>query len=47
MFAKKMTFACHSLVNTALKDEITRLHAFSQKSYIPEEWEALKNKSMS
>ena len=35
-----MTLARHRLVNTALKDEIARLHAFSQKSYTPEEWDA-------
>lgn len=44
MFAKKMTLARHRLVNTALKDEIARLHAFSQKSYTPEEWEAQQAK---
>jgi len=47
VFAKKMTLARHRLVNTALKDEIARLHAFSQKSYTPEEWEALQNKPVS
>jgi len=35
-----MTLARHRLVNTALKDEISKLHAFSQKSYTPAEWEA-------
>jgi stress-induced morphogen len=42
VFEKKMTLARHRLVNTALKDEIARLHAFSQKSYTPEEWEKLQ-----
>jgi len=45
VFAKKMTLARHRLVNTALKDEIARLHAFSQKSYTPEEWEAQQSKA--
>jgi len=40
VFEKKMTLARHRLVNSALKDEIARLHAFSQKSYTPEEWKA-------
>ena len=44
VFAKKMTLARHRLVNTALKDEIARLHAFSQKSYTPEEWAAQQAK---
>jgi stress-induced morphogen len=42
-----MTLARHRLVNSALKDEIARLHAFSQKSYTPEEWEAQKAKTSS
>jgi len=42
-----MTLARHRMVNTALKDEIARLHAFSQKSYTPEEWEAQETKSAS
>jgi len=44
VFTKKMTLARHRLVNTALKDEIARLHAFSQKSYTPEEWQAQQAK---
>jgi len=47
VFEKKMTLARHRLVNSALKDEIARLHAFSQKSYTPEEWEAQKAKTSS
>jgi len=47
VFEKKMTLARHRLVNTALKNEISRLHAFSQKSYTPEEWETQQTKSAS
>jgi stress-induced morphogen len=47
VFEKKMMLARHRLVNTALKDEISRLHAFSQNSYTPEEWDAQQAKSAS
>ncbi|KAI8089398.1 bola protein [Halteromyces radiatus] len=32
----------HKLVNEKLKEEISKVHAFSQKSYTPEEWEKKK-----
>ncbi|KAL1413411.1 hypothetical protein Q8F55_001177 [Vanrija albida] len=37
-FARKMTLARHKLVNQILADEITQLHAFSQKTLTPEQW---------
>jgi len=40
-----MTLARHRMVNSALKEEIAKLHAFTQKSYTPEEWEAQKAKT--
>ena len=47
LFEKKMTLARHRLVNSALKDEIARMHAFSQKSYTPEEWNKLQDQTSS
>ncbi|CAO3681518.1 unnamed protein product [Umbelopsis vinacea] len=38
LFKDKRTLARHRLVNDTLKDEISKVHAFSQKSYTPEEW---------
>ncbi|GAB5586120.1 hypothetical protein Unana1_01020 [Umbelopsis nana] len=38
LFQDKRTLARHRLVNDTLKDEISKVHAFSQKSYTPEEW---------
>ncbi|ODN85446.1 hypothetical protein L198_07527 [Cryptococcus wingfieldii CBS 7118] len=37
-FAKKITLQRHKLVNQILKDEIAQLHAFSQKTFTPEQW---------
>ncbi|CAO3638773.1 unnamed protein product [Cunninghamella echinulata] len=34
--------ARHKLVNEKLKEEISKVHAFSQKSFTPEEWEKKK-----
>jgi hypothetical protein len=45
VFAKKMTLARHRIVNKALKEEIARLHAFTQKPYTPEEWEGQQAKT--
>ncbi|CDS11979.1 hypothetical protein LRAMOSA04175 [Lichtheimia ramosa] len=39
LFREKRLLARHRLVNDSLKDEISKVHAFSQKSYTPEEWE--------
>ncbi|KAF8247703.1 bola-like protein [Wilcoxina mikolae CBS 423.85] len=42
LFSKKASLARHRLANTALKDEIAQVHAWSQKLFTPEEWEARK-----
>ncbi|KAK9237303.1 bola protein [Lipomyces kononenkoae] len=39
LFVGKNTLMRHRLVNTALKDEISAIHAFTQKDYTPEEWQ--------
>ncbi|KAI8370107.1 bola protein [Choanephora cucurbitarum] len=39
VFEGKRLLARHKLVNEALKEEISKVHAFTQKSYTPEEWE--------
>ncbi|KAF8707569.1 BolA IbaG family, partial [Rhizoctonia solani] len=44
VFEGKMTLARHRLVNELLKDEISQMHAFSQKTYTPQQWETLKAK---
>jgi len=33
----------HRLVNEALKEEIAQMHAFSQKTFTPEQWEKQKS----
>jgi hypothetical protein len=33
------------LVNDLLKDEMTKIHAFSQKTYTPDEWEKKQQKT--
>lgn len=30
------------IVNSILADQISKLHAFTQKSYTPEQWEKMK-----
>ncbi|KAG7087528.1 hypothetical protein E1B28_013487 [Marasmius oreades] len=40
-FDGKNTLARHRFVNELLKDELARIHAFSQKTYTPKQWEAL------
>ncbi|KAK4517831.1 Isocitrate dehydrogenase [NADP], mitochondrial precursor (Oxalosuccinate decarboxylase) [Mucor velutinosus] len=42
IFEGKRLLARHKLVNEALKEEISKVHAFTQKSYTPEEWEKKK-----
>ncbi|KAF9931125.1 hypothetical protein FBU30_010745 [Linnemannia zychae] len=42
MFEGKSTLQKHRMVNEALKDQIALVHAFSQKSYTPAQWEALQ-----
>ncbi|KAK9373970.1 bola protein [Lipomyces chichibuensis] len=39
LFAGKNVLMRHRLVNAALKEEISAIHAFTQKDYTPEEWE--------
>ncbi|KAI8064661.1 bola protein [Gongronella butleri] len=38
LFKDLRLLARHKLVNEKLKEEISAVHAFSQKSYTPEEW---------
>jgi len=38
-FKGKTTLARHRLVNNMLKDEIAKVHAWTQKCYTEEEWE--------
>ncbi|GAA5851474.1 hypothetical protein JCM9279_001080 [Rhodotorula babjevae] len=40
-FAGKTTLKKHREVNDKLKDEIAELHAFTQKSYTPEQFEKI------
>ncbi|CBY39343.1 unnamed protein product [Oikopleura dioica] len=39
IFEGKKTLEKHKIVNEALAEQISRLHAFSQKSYTPAQWE--------
>ncbi|KAK9322703.1 bola protein [Lipomyces orientalis] len=39
LFVGKNVLMRHRLVNSALKDEIASIHAFTQKDYTPEEWQ--------
>jgi len=43
-FNKLPTFKRHKLVNAALKDEIAQLHAFTQKTFTPEQWAGVEIK---
>ncbi|KAG0267085.1 hypothetical protein BG011_009157 [Mortierella polycephala] len=40
MFEGKTTLQKHRMVNEALKDQIAQVHAFSQKTFTPAQWEA-------
>ncbi|KAI9146166.1 bola domain-containing protein [Paraphysoderma sedebokerense] len=42
MFEGKPLLARHRLVNDMLKEEIASMHAFSQKSYTPEQWSQMQ-----
>ncbi|KAF2724171.1 bola-like protein [Polychaeton citri CBS 116435] len=44
-FSKKTTLARHRLVNSALKEEIAAIHAWTPKCYTPDEWEKKKGGS--
>ncbi|XP_031551540.1 protein BOLA2-like [Actinia tenebrosa] len=43
-FAGKSLLERHRLVNSCLEEEIKQIHAFSQKTYTPEQWEKQKSK---
>jgi stress-induced morphogen len=43
-FIGKSLLERHRLVNSCLEQEIKQIHAFSQKTYTPEQWEKQKNK---
>ncbi|KDQ19200.1 carbohydrate esterase family 4 protein [Botryobasidium botryosum FD-172 SS1] len=43
-FEGKPALARHRMVNELLKDQIAQMHAFSQKSLTPKQWEAQKAK---
>lgn len=42
-FAGKSLLQRHRLVNTALQEELKTIHAFSQKTFTPEQWETHQN----
>eukprot|EP00053_Salpingoeca_punica_P025081 m.15804 g.15804 ORF g.15804 m.15804 type:complete len:95 (+) comp7471_c0_seq1:107-391(+) len=42
MFEGKPLLARHRLVNDTLKAELAKIHAFSQKTFTPSQWEAKK-----
>lgn len=44
MFKGKTTLMRHRTVNNALKEEISKVHAWSQKCLTEEEWEKQKAK---
>ncbi|KAF6750818.1 bola protein [Ephemerocybe angulata] len=41
-FQGKSTLARHRMVNNLLKSHIAQMHAFSQKTYTPQQYEELK-----
>ncbi|KAI8616108.1 hypothetical protein BC830DRAFT_1119537, partial [Chytriomyces sp. MP71] len=44
VFEGKNLLARHRLVNEAAKEEIAKIHAFSQKCYTPQQWADLAPK---
>ncbi|SGZ51920.1 CIC11C00000003169 [Sungouiella intermedia] len=40
LFKGKNKLMRHRLVNNSLKEEIAAIHAFTQKGFTPEEWQA-------
>ncbi|CAH7690110.1 bola protein [Phakopsora pachyrhizi] len=44
-FEGKKLLEKHRLVNDRLKDEISQLHAFSQETFTPEQYEVWKSKN--
>ncbi|KAI8924594.1 bola protein, partial [Entophlyctis helioformis] len=47
LFAGKSLLQRHRLVNDAAKDEIAQIHAFSQKSYTPDQWAQIQQREAS
>lgn len=43
IFKNKNKLMRHRLVNNSLKDEISSIHAFTQKGYTLDEWELAKS----
>ncbi|ODV96130.1 hypothetical protein PACTADRAFT_49532 [Pachysolen tannophilus NRRL Y-2460] len=43
LFKGKNKLMRHRLVNNALKEEISLIHAFTQKGFTPDEWELAKS----
>ncbi|KAF4611418.1 hypothetical protein D9613_003782 [Agrocybe pediades] len=43
-FQGKTTLARHRMINDLLKDQIAQMHAFSQKTYTPKQYEELQAK---
>ncbi|PPQ69359.1 hypothetical protein CVT25_004751 [Psilocybe cyanescens] len=41
-FQGKTTLARHRMINELLKDQIAQMHAFSQKTYTPKQYEDLQ-----
>ncbi|OWF42251.1 uncharacterized bolA-like protein C8C9.11 [Mizuhopecten yessoensis] len=44
-FEGKQLLARHRLVNNTLADEMKVIHAFTMKTYTPEQWEKIKSSS--
>jgi stress-induced morphogen len=42
-FQGKALLQRHRLVNSALAEELKTIHAFSQKTFTPEQWETEQN----
>ncbi|KAI5793764.1 bola protein [Peziza echinospora] len=45
-FTGKTTLARHRLVNNLLKNEIAKVHAWTQKCFTEEEWDRKKQKDL-
>jgi len=45
LFGGKGLLQRHRLVNDALKEEISQIHAFSQKVYTPEQWKTMNQQA--
>ncbi|XP_059477310.1 mevalonate kinase isoform X2 [Neocloeon triangulifer] len=47
LFEGKPMLQCHKLVNAALKEELQQIHAFSQKTFSPSQWEKTQSATCS